>query len=185
MALSYVIREASAPDIEACVALALLAAPGSDAAKWNESLSDDIQSPERQLVLAECSGEVIGYGRVRFFEPESDAPADTAPRGHYLIGLFVRPDHRRAGVATALTQARLDWIAERRKEAWYFANARNTVSIKLHEQFGFEEVTPDFSFPGVRFDGGEGILFRLQSARSSGPASGRISAPGWTRRTRS
>jgi ribosomal protein S18 acetylase RimI-like enzyme len=154
-------REASAPDIEACVALALLAAPGSDAASWNESLSDDIESPERRLVVAECSGGVIGYGRVRFFEPESGATADTAPRGYYLMGIVVRPDHRRAGVATAITRARLDWIAERKDEVWYFANARNTASIRLHEQFGFEEVTRGFSFPGVMFNGGEGILFRL------------------------
>ena len=92
----YVVREGSAPDIEACVALALLAAPGSETANWQKSLLDDIESPERLLVVAECSGEVIGYGLVRSFKPEPDAPADTAPRGRYLMGIFVRPDHRRA-----------------------------------------------------------------------------------------
>ena len=112
--------------------------------------------------MAECSGEVIGYGRVRFFEPDPDAPVDTAPRGYYLMGIFVLSDYRRAGVGTALTRARLDWITQRGDEAWCFANARNTVSIELHEQLGFEEFTRSFSFPGITFDGGEGILFRFR-----------------------
>jgi ribosomal protein S18 acetylase RimI-like enzyme len=158
----YIVREGRASDVEACVALALLAAPDREAVKWHESLSADIASSERQLVVAECSGEVIGYGRVRLFEPEPDAPADTAPSGYYLIGIFVRSDHRRAGVGTALTRARLDWIAGHSDEAWYFANTRNTVSIELHRQLGFEEFTRNFSFPGVTFDGGQGILFRVR-----------------------
>jgi aminoglycoside 6'-N-acetyltransferase I len=104
----------------------------------------------------------MGYGRVRLFEPKGEASADTAPRGYYLIGVFVAPDQRRSGIGAALTQARIDWISERAADAWFFTNARNTASIELHRRFGFEEVSRRFSFPGLTFDGGEGILFRLR-----------------------
>lgn len=115
--------------------------------------------------MAEIGQRIIGYGRARLHEPEPEAPADTAPRGYYLTGVFVRPDQRRGGTGAALTQARLDWISGRADDAWFFANARNTTSIELHRRFGFEEVTRRFSFPGLTFDGGEGILFRSRLRR--------------------
>jgi hypothetical protein len=59
-------------------------------------------------------------------------------------------------------RARLRWISERADAAWFFANIRNTGSIELHHRFGFEEITRDFSFPGLAFQGGEGILFRAR-----------------------
>jgi hypothetical protein len=33
------------------------------------------------------------------------------------------------------------------------------VSIDLHRDLAFVEVTRDFTFPGVTFEGGSGILF--------------------------
>jgi len=56
----------------------------------------------------------------------------------------------------------LNWIAQRDRYAYYFANAQNRVSIELHEQFGFMELTQDFTYPGVTFEGGIGILFRVE-----------------------
>ena len=144
-----------------CISLALLTAPASDAAVWHESMLEDIDGSDRLLVVAERADEVIGYGRVLAFVPGADAPPDIAPPGYYLMGLAVHPDHRRKGVATGLTHARLDWISERANEAWYFANARNAASIALHGPFGFEEVTRSFFYPRVDFDRGEGILFRV------------------------
>jgi ribosomal protein S18 acetylase RimI-like enzyme len=158
----YLIRHGRNTDIEECVALALLAAPDRTANDWRESLLRDVESPAHQIVVAEIGDEIIGYGRARLFEPEPEAPADTAPRGYYLTGVFVRADQRRGGIGAALTQARLDWIRGRADDAWFFANARNIASIKLHRRFGFEEVTRRFSFPSLTFDGGEGILFRLR-----------------------
>jgi ribosomal protein S18 acetylase RimI-like enzyme len=155
----WIIRPAESSDIEACVALAVQAAAGG-AEMWREALIRDVENPGHHLVVAAIDDQVIGYGRTRIFEPEQDAPADTAPRGYYLTGVFVHPDRRREGLAATLTEARLRWISERADEAWYFANARNSASIELHRRFGFEEVTRRFSFPGLTFEGGEGILFR-------------------------
>jgi ribosomal protein S18 acetylase RimI-like enzyme len=159
---SYAIREVEVADIERCVSLALLAAPERSSTEWRDSLLRDIENPEHNFLLAEGGGAIIGYGRARLFEPERGAPADTAPRGYYLTGVFVVPDQRRSGIGAALTRARLDWISEHAPIAWFFANARNTASIELHRRFGFEEVSRRFSFPGLAFEGGEGILFRLQ-----------------------
>lgn len=158
----YVIRHGEEADIERCVALALLAAPERSAIEWRDSFLRDVENPEHHLVVAEGRGGIIGYGRARLFEPELEGPAGTAPRGYYLTGVFVGPNQRRDGIGTALTQSRLDWISEYADDAWFFVNARNTASIELHRRFGFEEVTRRFSFPGLTFDGGEGILFRIR-----------------------
>jgi ribosomal protein S18 acetylase RimI-like enzyme len=140
-----------------------MTSPGSDASIWQTSLREDVESEsdDRLLVVAEREGAMIGYGRVLRFVPDSGAPADIAPTGYYLMGLAVHPDHRRVGVGAALTQARIDWISEHSDAAWYFANARNSASIALHEPFGFREVTRSFFYPRVDFDRGEGILFRV------------------------
>jgi ribosomal protein S18 acetylase RimI-like enzyme len=156
------IREGVDADIERCVALAVLAAPERSSSEWRESLGRDVDSLEHLLVVGETAGAIVGYGRARLFEPAPDSPADTAPCGYYLTGVFVVPGERGAGLGTALTRARLDWIGELANEAWYFANARNTASIELHRRLGFEEISRRFSFPGLTFDGGEGILFRAR-----------------------
>ncbi len=158
----FVVRGARTDDVDSCVALALVASPGSDESIWHSSLQEDIDGPDRLLVVAERGGDVIGYGRMLRFVPDFGAPSDIAPEGYYLMGgLVVHATHRRAGVGTALTRARLDWISQRSDAAWYFANARNAASIALHEPFGFDEVTRSFVVPRVDFDGGEGILFRV------------------------
>jgi len=154
------IRAAGPLDIEPSVVLACAAAPERGAGSWRDALTEELQHPERLLLVVEIEREVVGYGRVRLFTQPPDAPTDAAPGGYYLTGVFIRPDRRRAGLGAAITDARLRWISERATEAWFFANARNSASIELHRRFGFEEVTRRFSFPGATFSGGEGILYR-------------------------
>jgi len=67
-----------------------------------------------------------------------------------------------AGVPAPLLRARVGWVAERADEVWFYANARNAVSLALHAAIGLEEVTRDFSVPGVSFEGGVGVLGRLR-----------------------
>jgi hypothetical protein len=69
-----------------------------------------------------------------------------------------------SGLGERLTAARLGWVGQRATECWYFANARNWASRGLHAALGFQDVTRDFWFPGVTFDGGESVLSR--AARS-------------------
>jgi len=49
---------------------------------------------------------------------------------------------------------------------YYFVNVRNRASIALHEAFGFREVTRDFHFPNVTFQGGVGALFERRLGRT-------------------
>ena len=122
-------------------------------------------NPERLTLVAEHDHTVVGFGRAGYFRPADDAPANVAPCGWYLAGLVVAAQHRRRGAGRVLTRARLGWIAKRDDQAFYFANARNLASIDLHREFGFAEVTRDFSFPGASFEGGVGILFGAVLAR--------------------
>ncbi len=155
------IREGLVGDVDRCVQLARLAAPERGNSEWRQALRRDLESAVHLLVVAEVEGGIVGYGRARLFEQGPDAPSDSAPSGYYLTGIFVVPEQRGKGIGTGLTRMRLDWIRQRAAEAWFFANARNTASIALHRKLGFEEVSRRFSFPGLTFDGGEGILFRL------------------------
>jgi GNAT superfamily N-acetyltransferase len=113
------------------------------------------------LLVATAGGETCGFATAAWFEPPEGAPPDGAPAGWYLFGIIVREGWRRRGIGARLTEARLAWIAERADEAYYFANALNRASLDLHERLGFRELTRSFSFPGASFQGGTGVLSRI------------------------
>jgi ribosomal protein S18 acetylase RimI-like enzyme len=138
------------------------AALGGDPDAGRRSFADDLRLPGRALLVARPSvrEEIVGYGRIRFFEGDRDQ-ARAAPAGHFLLGVMVQPAYRRRGAARSLTVARLDHLAERADEAWYYTNVTNAASRALHGSLGFEEVTTDFEYPGMTFEGGVGILCRI------------------------
>lgn len=119
-----------------------------------------IEDPDVCVLVAEvatAAGTVpVGWGTTSLLAE----PADLAPAGHYLGGVTVEPAWRRRGIALALTDARLRWIAERADEAFYVVNATNLASIDLHRRWGFVEVARGPTFAGVPFDGGLGLLMR-------------------------
>ena len=156
------IRRAVPADIKDCLAL------GGREGAPPTGLADDLADIERLLLVAEDAGRIIGYGRAMHFRRGVNPSADAVPTGYYLVGLVVDASRRRKGVGSELTHARLAWIAGRTTDAWYFSNVRNTASIAFHARFGFREVTREFSFPGLSFDGGEGILFRVSLADATG-----------------
>jgi ribosomal protein S18 acetylase RimI-like enzyme len=154
------VREATAQDVEGCVALASLVSDGSSV-DWSELFRHNIEHRDRYLVVARVGDELIGYGRTAWFEADAGAPTNAAPTGYYLVGLVVDPSWRRRGVADALIRARLAWVAERAPEAWYLADVRNRVSLRLHERAGFTTVTDDVWFPTVTDGGGSHLLGRV------------------------
>jgi len=121
----------------------------------------DLRDPDRLLLVADVGGELAGFARAGRWEPPRDSPEGTAPAGWYLFGVVVRDGWRRRGIGIELTRQRLAWIRDRAEAAYYFANAGNVASIDLHGKLGFAEVTRDFTFPGASFEGGAGILFRV------------------------
>jgi MYXO-CTERM domain-containing protein len=157
------VRPARADDLAPHLALAL-SERAEGVAVARPRFERDLEQNERCLFVATVGGVFAGYGRVARFEPPDDAPANVAPAGLYLLGALVARRFRRRGVGRALTQARMAWALERADTIWYFANARNEASLRMHEHLGFVEVTRDFWFPRVRFDGGVGVLFRSTGA---------------------
>jgi ribosomal protein S18 acetylase RimI-like enzyme len=158
--VKFAIRQAELDDVDSCVQFAI-AHLGGDLATWIARFDPDIHEPRRTLLIAESSSDgqgVIGYGRVSYFERPVGSPPSVAPAGYYLGGVLVDPSARRYGVGRALTVARMEWVRERADELWYLANARNEASLEMHQDLGFEEVSREFTFPGVTFEGGEGVL---------------------------
>jgi ribosomal protein S18 acetylase RimI-like enzyme len=139
---------------------------GVDLAAARERCGRDLRDPDRLLVVAEVGGELAGFARAGRWEPPSDGPENAAPAGWYLFGVIVRDRWRRRGIGLELTRRRLAWIADRAGDVYYFANARNAASIDLHGKLGFVEVTRDFTFPGMSFEGGVGILFHVDVRRT-------------------
>lgn len=121
----------------------------------------DLANPDALLLVAEVDGELVGFGRAAALVPSEEAGHRAMPAGWYLLGVVVPDRWRRRGVARALTRERLRLITKRSSEAFYFTNARNLASRRLHGEFGFVELTRDFSGPGIAFDGGEGVLYRV------------------------
>jgi len=161
--IDIVTRPAAPHDIGACATLAVRR-DGGETERWRSRFAACLESDGCALFVAVVGGEVVAYGRLERLEP---APVDgiaAAPAGWYLAGIVVDPRWRRRGIAAALTEARLDWAWQRTDEVWYFANARNRVTLDLHDRFGFVEVTRDFAIPGITFDNGHGtgILFRCR-----------------------
>ena len=159
-AAAAVVREAVVGDVPACLDL-VERVLHLDRGPWEKSLTESVTDPERMFFVAELDGRLAGYARATRWTPPDDAPPNAAPAGWYLLGLVVAPECRRRGIGRALTLARLEAVAGRAAEIWYFANARNRSSLDLHAELGFAEVTRDFWFPGLTFDGGVGVLARL------------------------
>ena len=130
----------------------------------------DLPAETNLLLVADNSGEPIGYGRAAFVVKPQEPGFEHVPAGWYLTGVIVDKPFRRRGIGELLTGQRLAWIFHRSDAAYFFANSLNLASIELHRRLGFEEVQRDFTFPGASFGGGGvGILYRL-GRPSKGPS---------------
>ncbi len=149
-----VVREAGPADAGE-IARIVHARDGGDLETTRARIAGDLTVPERtRLFVARVAGSIVGFGRVKHLAGEHP--------GWYLLGVIVDPSWRRRGIGRELVRRRLDWIASRAAEAWYFVNSVNRASIDLHAGFGFEEVARGVTFPGVSFgQGGHGVLFRV------------------------
>jgi len=113
-----------------------------------------------EVIVARAADAAVGYACVWRIAPSETAPSHAVPDGLYLGGVVVRPSFRRLGIGRALTAWRMPWIFARSDAAYYFANSINRTSHDLHREFGFREIRRGIWAPGVRFTGGEGVLFR-------------------------
>ena len=110
------------------------------------------------LVAVDEQAEVIGWGRTHWWDPH-DA---LAPAGFYLGGVEVRADWQGHGIATALSQARIAWVAKRSDRIYCVVNARNTASLKLQERLGLYPIATAARFGSVEFSGGASFLLTCE-----------------------
>ncbi|MCE1247546.1 MAG: GNAT family N-acetyltransferase [Firmicutes bacterium] len=160
------VRIATPEDAQA-IAVIVAEREGKDPAeiilKLNNELKRISTGNNTVIFVAEYEGKVVGYGRVKYFIPPEALPENIAPEGWYLLGLIIAPGYRRQGIGRRLTQERIDYLKNKTDKIYYFVNKRNTVSIEMHKEFNFTEITRDFVFPGAIDKTGEGILFILES----------------------
>lgn len=165
--LEVELRAARAADAEALTALVVERegrAPAEVRRGFERETGEAFAHERHRLFVAEHAGRAVAFARSRRWEAdELGLPGPRRPpAGWYLSGVVVRPDLRRRGIARALTALRIEDLRGEAAGLLYFVNARNRASIDLHAAFGFEELTRDFEIPGISFEGGEGILFRLR-----------------------
>lgn len=118
--------------------------------------------PNSRLFIAVLNGRVVGL--CRYFDSQG-LPKEKlrylAPHGWYCMGLIVDKSMRRQGIARFLFQERLKSLKERGTSVIYsFVDSENLSSVKMHQEFGFEEIERGPGFLHVKF-AGLGILYRM------------------------
>ena len=107
---------------------------------------DSARAERAAQVGAFVNDELIGFARVVWVEFEVPK-VNQAPSGWYLLGVNVQSAHRRRGIATLLTNWRIDWLANRADPLFYVAIPTNVASIELHEKFGFIKARENVTMP--------------------------------------
>lgn len=162
------LRPATRGDVEAILRIEVAAGRSAGSVGSAEGYRRAIADPDRCVLVAVSDGAehagVVGWAKTHHHVHV----ADPAPAGHYLAGITVDPSWRRRGIATALTDARLQWIGGRADDAFYVVNLHNRASIDLHTRWGFTEVLRAPRLTGIEFEGGVGLLMRASLGGESG-----------------
>jgi aminoglycoside 6'-N-acetyltransferase I len=101
---------------------------------------------------------IIGWAMARKLSPTIES-AQSLPEGWYLTGLVVHPTQRRNGIGTALTEARLNWLAGQTNVIRYFTERDNKASIALHRGLGFSVSRECLCKDTLTFGQGSCVLF--------------------------
>jgi RimJ/RimL family protein N-acetyltransferase len=161
-----VVRRATVSDVPQMVALAADRVAG-EVDRLVEDLTTRITATDTCAGFVVDEGaEVVGWGVVRHVEP-SVVDDEHAPPGWYLMGVIIRDDRQRRGHGAALTRARLDWLGTRTDRAYYFTEADNEASRRLHASFGFQWVRDGLTARTLTFDGGAMTLYELDVTTSA------------------
>ena len=105
------IRRAAPSDLDAC-ALLISDHTSGEFEDWRSRFEKDLANPQRHFLVATIDDVVVAYGHTTFHTRTSDNEADASPSGYFLSGLLVSPGHRREGLGTLLTVARIDELRQ-------------------------------------------------------------------------
>jgi predicted N-acetyltransferase YhbS len=108
--MDYELRTARPEDFEQLTALGIACADTGNVGVFPKYLRNPVEAaaalkPELEWVVAESDAGLIGSGQVLFGETEVEGEVY---RGATLATLMVHPEHRRKGIAKALTRWRLE-----------------------------------------------------------------------------
>lgn len=117
-----------------------------------------------RLYVADLEGEIVGF--CRFYDsaglPQSKK-VHPSPEGWYGMGILVKPEFRRQGIAKFLTAKRIEVLRSREvKEFYSIVDANNKTSKRMHESFGFEPVEKAKGFLHLTIEPNGAILYRLK-----------------------
>lgn len=131
--------------------------------KTVREISLNKNDPEYRLFVAIIKDEVVGL--CRFYHsrglPKEKIKFDS-PEGWYAMGTLVSKEHRRKGIAKFLFQERLKVLKNLNASILYsIVDTNNKTSIRMHQEFGFEEFKRANGFLHFDFKGGEAILFKI------------------------
>jgi ribosomal protein S18 acetylase RimI-like enzyme len=148
------IRRATTSDLTEC-ALLISNHESGVFEDWRSRFEQDLANPLRLFLVATIDDSVAGYGHTTFYTRTSEGDVDTSPTGYFLSGLLISPGHRRQGLGTLLTSARIDELRQVTKTIYYRAEPDNRATIDLHARLGFTKVGT------MQSDGRDFTLYRL------------------------
>ena len=110
---------------------------------WSiEQLKEEYSAPGRHYVVAELSGEVVGYAGVVKRGDSGD-----------ILTLAVAKDHRRKGIGRELLRRLVDWARTNNCEAMMLeVRIGNEEAEPLYTSFGFLEITRRANYYGPNQD---------------------------------
>ncbi|MBN2101645.1 MAG: GNAT family N-acetyltransferase [Candidatus Aenigmarchaeota archaeon] len=100
-------------------------------------LAKNIRQKNTVFVIAEENGKVIGFAGAEIKKNGSDLKA--RQQGH-LFSLYVRPNHRRKGIAEKLLNEVMKWFKEKKID--YLTLERwdhNKIAASLYRKFGYRD----------------------------------------------
>jgi ribosomal protein S18 acetylase RimI-like enzyme len=99
-----------------------------------KNLSEGFCDPKHDIVVAEVSGEVVGFSDMWAYPEFIHGGIIT-----YLQNLFVTEKYRRSGVGSKLFNAILEQAQERRAVAIHISmKKKNTIAINFYKKQGIE-----------------------------------------------
>lgn len=105
--------------------------------RQREFITKMIEEDPNQVMVATDAGELIGYV---MFQCEIKPPLEMDHKVSYVMDLYVRPSHRRHGVARQLLQSCMNTVKSKgitrvQLRVW----CMNEAAIALYRQLGFRD----------------------------------------------
>ena len=101
--------------------------------RWADHVSNSTSLPLNGFVWEEDK-KIVGNASLVPFR-------DRGKRIHLIANVATHPDHRRRGIARALTERTMQYARERSSTAlWLHVRDDNPGAIKLYEDLGFKEI---------------------------------------------